>query len=154
MSKKGKQGCKENEIATKFLNELVRDASSIDEILKSHKNSINKSFNTYATSLINKKGFKKNQLCKNAEIPISYGYEMLNGKKKKPNRDYVLSLGLAMYCHIDEIQRLLTLSGNATLYNKLERDMIISHGIRQKKGRVEINIDLFERGLEPINEKT
>ena len=77
-----------------------------------------------------------------------YLHQLFSGRRK-PSRDKLLCLCIAMQLSIDETQRLLKEAAYVQLYPRIKREAVICHGILHKTSLAEINDKLF---LE--NEKT
>lgn len=57
---------------------------------------------------------------------------LINGKRKNPSRDVLISLCLAMGTTIEEVQQLLKFAGHAPLYVRRKRDVIIWFAFNKK----------------------
>ena len=67
--------------------------------------------------LLQKKGLKKSQVIKNAEMSEIYGYQIFSGVRM-PERRKLLCLAISMKLNIEEAQRLLKSTGYSQLYVK------------------------------------
>ena len=65
--------------------------------------------------LIEKKGLKKTDIICQSGLERKYAYQIFNGQKR-PNRDRVLALCLAMRLSLEETQTLLRQTGYSPLY--------------------------------------
>ena len=72
---------------------------------------------------------------------------LINGKRKNPSRDVLISLCLAMGTTVEEVQKLLKFAGHAPLYVRRKRDVIIWFGFMKNKSAREVDGDLEERKL-------
>ena len=70
---------------------------------------------------------------------------------RNPGRDKVLRLCLAAELTLRETTRALELSGNAVLYPRRRRDIIITVAINQKTGVINANLLLDKYGEEPLS---
>ena len=70
---------------------------------------------------------------------------------RSPGRDKVLRLCLAAELTLRETTRALELSGNAVLYPRRRRDIIITVAINQKTGVINANLLLDKYGEEPLS---
>ncbi len=73
---------------------------------------------------IDKRGLAASQVMKRADVSKTYFYQLLRGERR-PGRDVVLRLALALELGVEETQRLLALSGNGALYPRLRRDAAV-----------------------------
>lgn len=99
--------------------------------------------------LLEKKGLKKSQVIKNAEIAEVYGYQIFSGIRM-PERKKLLCLAVGMALNIDETQQLLKCAGYPPLYVKLPFDSIVLYGLCKGQSVVQINELLYEYGLETL----
>lgn len=97
------------------------------------------SFTAYYRSLTEAKGLTDSELITKSGIEKSYYYQIMKGSKN-PGRDKVLRMCIAAGLTARETTRALELSGNAALYPKNRRDIIISVGINQKASVDDINL--------------
>ena len=74
-------------------------------------------FHQYLENLLSASGLTPAQLIRNAQIQRNYGYQILNGTKK-PGRNLVIALCLALSLPLEDVQRALTLAGGSILYPK------------------------------------
>lgn len=110
---------------------------------------ISDSLSEMLESLLNKKGLKKSQVIKRAEMSEVYAYQIFSGIRV-PERNKLLCLAVAMEFNLDEVQTLLKCAGYSPLYVKLPFDSIIIYGICKQLSVVEINELLYEYGMETL----
>ena len=79
----------------------------------------------------------------------SYFYQVMKGTRS-PGRDKVLRLCLAAGLSLKETARALELSGNAVLYPRNQRDIILTVAINQKAGVIDTNLLLTQYGEKPL----
>ena len=79
----------------------------------------------------------------------SYFYQVMKGTRS-PGRDKVLCLCLAAGLSLKETTRALELSGNAVLYPRNRRDIILTVAINQKAGVIDTNLLLTQYGEKPL----
>ena len=101
------------------------------------------------SELIQRKGLKKSQVIKNAELSEVYGYQIFSGVRV-PERKKLICLALSMGLNIDEVQQLLKTAGYPQLYVKKPFDSIVLYGICKKMSVLQINELLYEYGLETL----
>ena len=89
------------------------------------------------------------ELWRAAQIPRSYGYNILSGVRK-PKRDKVLALCLALNLSCEETQRVLKVAGAGALYPRTQRDAVIMFSLRKGLSVMDTNILLDEFSPEPM----
>ena len=99
--------------------------------------------------LLERKGLKKAQVIKNAELSEVYGYQIFSGVRV-PERKKLLCLAISMQLNIEETQQLLKCSGYSQLYVKLPFDSIVLYGLCKGLSVLQINELLYEYGLETM----
>ncbi|MCH4889329.1 hypothetical protein EZV73_17155 [Acidaminobacter sp. JC074] len=135
--------------STKRLEEILTTTDNLNTFLESNKiNFIDSNFVDLMKVHIDNQTFSKYQILNDAHIDLNYGYQILNGRRK-PHRNKVIQLGLAMLLPLKETQELLSSSSNSRLYIRDRRDAIIMYAIDQQLGVMET-----ENLLNDQNEKT
>ena len=89
------------------------------------------------------------EMIRKSGLERSYYYQVMKGTRR-PGRDKVLRLCLAAGLNLKETTRALELSGNAMLYPRRRRDIILTVAINQKAGVDDTNLLLFKYGEEPL----
>jgi DNA-binding phage protein len=89
------------------------------------------------------------ELIRSSGLERSYYYQVMKGTRN-PGRDKVLRLCLAGGLDLRETTRALELSGNAVLYARSRRDIILTVAINQKAGVIDTNLLLDKYGEEPL----
>ena len=108
------------------------------------------SFIDYLRSIIEAKKITDSELITKSGIEKSYYYQIMKGSRN-PGRDKVIRLCIAAGLTNRETTRTLELSGNAPLYPKNRRDIIITVGINQHASVDDINLLLDKYKEEPLN---
>ncbi|MBQ9861074.1 MAG: XRE family transcriptional regulator [Clostridia bacterium] len=101
------------------------------------------------TELLEKKGLRKADVIKAAELSEVYAYQIFSGLRV-PERKKLLCLAIGMGLDLEEVQSLLKCAGYSPLYVKLPFDSIVLYGICKKLSVVAVNDLLFEYGLETL----
>ena len=109
-----------------------------------------KSFPEYFRSLPAVQAAGSSELIRLSGLERSYYYQVMKGTRN-PGRDKVLRLCLAAELTLRETTRALELSGNAVLYPRRRRDIIITVAINQKTGVINANLLLDKYGEEPLS---
>lgn len=99
--------------------------------------------------LLTKKGLKKSQVIRNAELSEVYGYQIFSGLRV-PERKKLLCLAVSMKLNIDETQQLLKCGGYPPLYVKKPFDSVVLYGLCKELSVVEINELLYKYELETL----
>lgn len=107
-------------------------------------------FPDYFRSLEPVRGMDTSELIQSSGLERSYYYQVMKGTHS-PGRDKVLRLCLAAGLDLKETTRALELSGNAVLYPRSRRDIILTVAINQKVGVIDANLLLNKYGEEPLN---
>ena len=68
---------------------------------------------------------------KRSNLDRGYAYQILNGRKPHPGKYKLVLLALCAGMNLKEIQRALTISGNAVLYPKFPQDAALIVCINQ-----------------------
>lgn len=84
-----------------------------------------------------------------AQIQRNYGYQILNGTRR-PGRDKVLALSLALGLSLKETQRGLTLAGEPVLYSKNRRDAVLIFALQKQLSVSSTNELLFQLEERPL----
>ncbi len=95
-------------------------------------------FPEYLNSKMTEQKISPAKLIEAAQIQRNYGYQILNGSRK-PSRDKVLALCLALDLDLPETQRALTLAQFGQLYPKNLRDSIFIFSINKKLSVLQVN---------------
>ncbi len=104
---------------------------------------------TLLAQLLEKKGLKKNQVIKKAELAEVYGYQIFSGLRV-PERKKLLCLAVGMNLNVEEAQQLLKSAGYAPLYVKRPFDSVVLYGLCKGLSVVQVNELLFAYDLETL----
>lgn len=136
---------------------------STDELLKQlkMKTNIEEFFKENGSELIfdslsemidffmNQKGLKKADVVKRSMLG-NYAYSILNGNRKKPERDKLIMLCFGLRLTADEANRLLKMSSNGELYVRNPRDLVLIYALDRNQSVIEANNKLEELGLDEL----
>ena len=89
------------------------------------------------------------ELIRSSGLERSYYYQVMKGTRS-PGRDKVLRLCLAAGLNLKETTRALELSGNAVLYPRKRRDIILTVAVNQMADVDDTNLLLFKYGERPL----
>ena len=107
------------------------------------------SFPDYFRSLDAVQEMDSGELIRNSGLERSYYYQVMKGTRR-PGRDKVLRLCLAAGLNLKETPRALELSGNAVLYPRKRRDIILTVAVNQMADVDDTNLLLFKYGEKPL----
>ena len=107
------------------------------------------SFPEYFQSLDAVKEMDSRNLIRSSGLERSYYYQVMKGTRR-PGRDKVLRLCLAAGLSLKETTRALELSGNAVLYPRRRRDIILTVAVNQMADVDDTNLLLFKYGMKPL----
>ena len=108
-----------------------------------------KNFPDYFRSLDSVQKMESSELIRKSGLERSYYYQVMKGTRS-PGRDKVLRLCLAAGLSLREPTRALELSGNAPLYPKNRRDIILTVSVNQSASVDDANLLLYKYGEEPL----
>ena len=129
----------------------MNNTKELDEFLSQmDKSMIHGDFVDYFRSLPEFKNISDSKLIDLSGIEKSYYYQIMKGTRK-PSRDKVLRMCIAVGLSMRETTRALELNESATLYSKNRRDIIITVAINQRLNIIDTNILLDKYGEEPIS---
>ena len=104
-------------------------------------------FAVYFAKLCEEKNIRLSKLAERVALSRPYIYACANGTKNYPAKDVVLKLGFGINATLEEMNRLLKLSGHKELYARNEEDAIIIFGIENGYDLYQIDELLAERGI-------
>ena len=105
----------------------------------------------YLQQLLNEKGLRSPDVIREAQIGETYGYYIFTGQRR-PTRNFVIRLALAMRCTLVETNRLLQAAGLNALYCKNRRDVIIIFGIDHGFSLQRIDEQLYRFGEKTLQD--
>ena len=89
-----------------------------------------KDFSETVTALCRERGLVPEQVILQAEIDRTYGHQLFSGLRR-PSRDKVIQIALAMKLSVEETQKLLRTAGKSELYPRLKREAVILYCLRK-----------------------
>ena len=105
----------------------------------------------YLQQLLDEKGLRRPDVIRAAQIGETYGYYIFTGQRR-PKRDFVIRIALAMDCTLLEANRMLQSAGLSRLYCKNRRDVIIIFGIDHGYSLQQVDDQLYRFGEETLQE--
>ena len=106
-------------------------------------------FPEYFRSLTAVREMDTGELIRGSGLERSYYYQVMKGTRS-PGRDKVLRLCLAAGLNLRETTRALELSGNAVLYPRRRRDIILTVAVNQMADVDDTNLLLYKYGEKPL----
>ncbi|MDO5477123.1 MAG: hypothetical protein Q4F43_08430 [Eubacteriales bacterium] len=106
-------------------------------------------FSDYFRSLEPVRDMESQDLIRSSGLERSYFYQVMKGRRS-PGRDKVLRLCLAAGLNLRETTRALELSGNAVLYPRRRRDIILTVAVNQMADVDDTNLLLYKYGEKPL----
>ena len=88
-----------------------------------------------------------------AGLSFSYVGLITSGKKNNPSRDALIAICLAIGTTFDEVQYLLKAAGQAPLYVRRRRDVVIWFGFMKGQDIETVDKNLYARGMKPLIKK-
>ena len=104
----------------------------------------------YLEKLLIKYDKKAAAVSKDAGLAFSYVGHIINGKGNNPSRDALISICFAIGTTFEEAQYLLKYAGQAPLYVRRKRDVVIWFGFMKNQSLDAVNANLIERGMKPL----
>lgn len=136
--------------STDELLKLLKTKSNIEEFFKENGSElIFDSLSEMIDFFMNQKGLKKADVVKRSMLG-NYAYSILNGNRKKPERDKLIMLCFGLRLTADEANRLLKMSSNGELYVRNPRDLVLIYALDRNQSVIEANNKLEELGLDEL----
>ena len=114
-----------NKDTVELENELSQTEQLEDFFDANKENFCDLDLEKYLEQLLQKKNLSKAEVIKKSELDYVYAYHIFSGRKKKPSRNKIISLALAMDLSVEETQRLLYYANVEKLYVRREWDSVI-----------------------------
>lgn len=133
-----------------LMNELIQSDNTYEYCSKNAQFMVNDKISIYLNNILENKRLVKSKIIKKTELSEVQCYQIFDGRRK-PSRDSLLSICIAMELSLDETQQMLKTGGFAPLYPKNKRDVIIIKGIQNNLSVAQINERLYDMDLPTIN---
>lgn len=131
-------------------NEL-KETSDIEKFVNDNEENFRDfTLESYLKYLLETKQLNKADIIRESKLDIGYAYHIFAGQKKRPAREKILAVALAMKLEVDEAQRLLYYAGAETLYVRNPWDSVILYAL-DKHLSVEATNDLLNHLSEADN---
>ncbi len=130
---------------TNLENEL-RSCDTLENFLKVNRDELSTaSLAEQIQTLIASKGLTRSDVVKSSNLNEVYAYQIISGARR-PSRDKLLCLCIAMKATLDETRELLIHGGFAPLYVRSQRDSIIIFAISHEETILQLNNNLYDHG--------
>lgn len=142
-----------NNRMTPTLEQLIENIDTLEEFEKRYPTEFlndDSHIGNYLDELVYKYDKKASRLSIEAGLTHSYVGNILNGKKTNPSRDALICICLELGTTVDEVQYLLKYAGQAPLYVRRKRDVIIWFGFMKGWKSDIVNDKLIKRNYKPI----
>ena len=136
-------------ISTSRLLSMIRSAKTFEQAVAYHETAPDPAFTTLLYQLMRDRNLSPKDMISRTGLERSYFYHVLSGMKK-PGRNIVLRIGLALRTNLSEMNHLLQLSNASPLYAKIRRDAAIIYAIQHRMSMMETNELLVDAGEEPV----
>ena len=134
-----------------LLDSLMK-SDDIDAYLEGNRADFtNRTLSALLTTILENKGLVKSDVIHKTEMSEVMGYQIFSGVRK-PSRDSLISICIAMQLELSEVQDLLKYAGFGLLYPRNVRDSVLIHGICKKLTVPQINELLFDRNEKTLNQ--
>ena len=141
---------KEKKTKTNVLNEKLNQDISFTEFFEENaKDFLDIPLCQYLNALIEEKGYTKAQVIRGSGINRRYFFDILSCKRK-PSKNYVLRILIALQIPLKNVQWLLGATGYAQLYARDKHDSVIIYCINHQNSVNDCNAMLEKINLELI----
>ena len=135
---------------TDILNKkLYQDISFTDFFDENAKDFLDIPLSRYLKALINERNYSKAQVIRDSGINRRFFFDIL-ADKRKPTRNYVLRIFIALQTPLKNVQWLLRATGYAQLYARDRRDSVIIYCINHLSSVKDCNVMLNKVNFELI----
>ena len=141
---------KRTTLTDEFLNEIV-SSKRVESFLHDGPEE-RKELSVFLTQRLDEKGLKKIDIIKAAQLNETFGYQIFSGSRK-PSRNYILALGLAMGLDVHDLRFALCCGDAGDLYAKNRRDAIIIFCASHGYSLLQTDEELYKHGEETISDE-
>ena len=131
-------------------NELI-EAKGVEGFLEDNQENFREyTLSEYLELLMEEKHMTKAEVIAKSELEQVYAYHIFAGRKKKPARNKILALALALELTPEEAQRLLYYAGCERLYVRSSWDSVILYALQNNMSVIDteaLRLDLTEKPL-------
>lgn len=124
----------------------LKNGRDIKNYLDRNKKDLAISLHEYLEKIRTEKNFEYADIIKKSGLNRDYVYKVFRGENKKPSRNKIWAIGIAMNLNLDEIQYLLKHAQLNLLYPRNQWDSIVISAVEQKLNVIETNELLYQLG--------
>ena len=136
--------------STQELLDALSGAANLEQFLEENRDQFDpRHLSEFLQQYMQEKGIKRGEVIRASQLNEVYAYQILNGTKK-PTRDKVLCLLLAIGVTEEQTQTLLKVCGYPQLYAKDQRDCVLLYALEQQWTVLQTNIELESRGWKEL----
>lgn len=130
----------------KLLHSLKKAENFKTALSDTKPHTIDTEVSSHLNQWITQKNMTKGKVLRKAGIAETTGYQYFDGKRRPP-REKVIALAIALELTLDETNTLLKRCGYAQLYPKHHWDAIVIYGLVHQLSIIEIDELLYEEEL-------
>lgn len=128
---------------TQILEGLLMTSESIEDYLQKHQDDCRiQPFHYELRRLLHQNDVEANALYRLVDLDQSFCYQLLSGKRK-PSRDTVCRISIAIRLDMGTANALLKTAGHQPFYARNPRDATIMHGLVKGLSLTEVNDKLW-----------
>ena len=132
--------------STSNLENELKSCASLEDFLNQNQSELsNAPLAEHIQNMIASKSMTRADVVKACNLNEIYAYQIISGARR-PSRDKLLCLCIAMKASLEETQELLYHGGFAPLYVRSQRDSIIIFGISHGESILQVNSNLYDHG--------
>ena len=140
---------KNKSLNTQLMNEKLKG----DIFPTDLENFLDEDIRAFFDELLYETGQKKSEIIQKANIPRTYGYQLMEGRRKG-KRDYYILIALAMGLDLTTTQRMLAVTRCSSLHSLIKRDAAIVFAINHHYDTERTYGFMCTLGLEPLDDGT
>ena len=140
---------KNKSLNTQLMNEKLKG----DTFPAEGENFLDEDIRAFFDELLYETGQKKSEIIQKANIPRTYGYQLMEGRRKG-KRDYYILIALAMGLDLTTTQRMLAVTRCSSLHSLIKRDAAIVFSINHHYDTERTYEFMCTLGLEPLDDGT
>lgn len=138
---------KEDSLNTKLMNEKLKG----DTFPMDWENYLDEDIRCFFDELLYKTGQKKSEIIQKANIPRTYGYQLMEGRRRG-KRDYYILIAIAMGLDLKTTQRMLAVTQCGALHSLIMRDAAIIFAINHHYDTVRTYELMSTVGVDPLDD--
>ncbi|MCR5618411.1 MAG: hypothetical protein K6F83_08990 [Clostridiales bacterium] len=141
------------------MNREQLDTHAMDEKLKGDvfppewDNFLDDDIRAFFDELLKETGQKKSEIIQKANIPRTYGYQLMEGRRRG-KRDYYILIAVAMGLDLKKTQRMLAVTRCGGLHPLIKRDASIIFSINHNFDVMRTYEFMCKLGLDPLDDGT